>query len=59
MYAAALPTPDKEAQALGEKRYQALLDSVARMMAKEADNDNQAPAAPQEQANNRTPGESG
>ncbi len=43
MYAAALPAPDKEAQALGEKRYQALLDSVAKIMAKGADNDNEVP----------------
>jgi hypothetical protein len=45
MYAAALPTPDKDAQALGEKRYQALLDSVAKMLAKGADNDNELPQA--------------
>jgi predicted transcriptional regulator len=48
MYAAALPTPGKEAQALGDKRYQALLDSVAKTMAKGADNDNQAPHVAQE-----------
>jgi len=40
IYAAALPTPDADAQALGEKRYRAFLDSVARMMAN-ADNDNE------------------
>jgi predicted transcriptional regulator len=41
IYAAALPTPGADAQALGEKRYRAFLDSVARMM---ADNDNEPPA---------------
>jgi predicted transcriptional regulator len=46
MYAAALPSPDKEAQALGEKRYQALLDSVAKMMAKGANKDDQLPTTP-------------
>jgi predicted transcriptional regulator len=45
VYAAALPPPDEEARALGEKRYQAFLDSVARVMAKGADNDNE-PAKP-------------
>jgi hypothetical protein len=42
---AALPVPDKEAQALGVKRYQAFLDSVAKIMAKGADNDNELPEA--------------
>ena len=41
IYDAALPTPGADAQALGEKRYRAFLDSVARMM---ADNDNEPPA---------------
>jgi predicted transcriptional regulator len=41
VYAAALPPPDEAARALGEKRYQAFLDSVARVMAKGADNDNE------------------
>jgi predicted transcriptional regulator len=45
MYAAALPVPSEDAKALGEKRYQALLDSVAKMMAKGADNDNDVPQA--------------
>jgi len=40
IYAAALPTPGADAQALGEKRYRAFLDAVARMMAN-ADNDNE------------------
>ncbi len=48
MYAAALPVPSEDAKALGEKRYQALLDSVAKMMARGADNDNQAPNVTQE-----------
>jgi predicted transcriptional regulator len=43
IYTASLPSPGEEARALGEKRYQALLDSVAKQMAKAADNDNQAP----------------
>jgi hypothetical protein len=42
----ALPSRDKEGQALGDKRYQALLDSVAKMMAKGANNDNEPPRAP-------------
>jgi len=40
IYAAALPTPGADAQALGEKRYRAFLDAVARMMAN-SDNDNE------------------
>lgn len=40
IYAAALPPPGEEAQALGEKRYQMFIDAVARMMAKGANNDN-------------------
>jgi len=40
IYAAALPPPGAEAKALGEKRFQAFLDSVARMLATGADNDN-------------------
>ena len=41
IYAAALPQPGDEARALGEKRYQAFLDSVAQLMAKGAGNDNE------------------
>ncbi|HLG86881.1 MAG TPA: CopG family transcriptional regulator [Alphaproteobacteria bacterium] len=43
IYAAALPAPGEDAKAQGEKRFQAFLDSVAQMMAKGADNDNQPP----------------
>jgi hypothetical protein len=44
--AAALPVaPGEEAKALGEKRFQAFLDSVVQMMAKGADNDNEPPEA--------------
>jgi predicted transcriptional regulator len=42
IYAAALPPPGNDATALGEKRFQRFLDSVAQMMAKRADNDNQS-----------------
>lgn len=45
IYAAALPAPGEDAKAVGEKRFQAFLDSVARMMAKGADNDNEPPEA--------------
>ncbi len=45
IYAAALPAPGDEAKALGEKRFQVFLDSVAQMLAKGADNDNQPPEA--------------
>ena len=45
IYAAALPAPGEDAKALGEKRFQAFLDSVAQMMAKGADNDNEPPEA--------------
>ena len=45
IYAAALPAPGEDAKALGEKRFQAFLDSVAQMMAKGADNDNEPPDA--------------
>jgi predicted transcriptional regulator len=41
IYAAALPPPGADANALGEKRFQAFLDSVAKMMAKRADNENE------------------
>ena len=41
IYAAALPPPGEDAKALGEKRFQMFLDSVAQMMAKSADNDNE------------------
>lgn len=40
IYAAALPTPGEDAKALGEKRLQVFLDSVAR-----TDNDNEPPVA--------------
>ena len=40
IYAAALPPPGEDAKALGEKRFQIFLDSVAQMMARSADNDN-------------------
>jgi hypothetical protein len=45
IYAAALPAPGEDARALGEKRFQAFLDSVAQVMAKGADNDNEPPEA--------------
>lgn len=45
IYAAALPTPDEDAKALGEKRFQVFLDSVAQMLAKSADNNNEPPEA--------------
>jgi predicted transcriptional regulator len=45
IYAAALPAPGEDAKALGEKRFQALLDSIARTLANGADNDNQAAGA--------------
>jgi low affinity Fe/Cu permease len=45
IYAAALPTPGEDARALGHKRFQAFLDSVAQVMAKGADNDNEPPEA--------------
>jgi predicted transcriptional regulator len=41
IYAAALPPPGEDAKALGEKRFQMFLDSVAHIMAKSADNDNE------------------
>ena len=42
IYAATLPAPGEDARALGEKRFQAFLDSVVQMMmAKGADNDNE------------------
>ena len=41
IYAAALPPPGEDAKALGEKRFQLFLDSVAKMMATSADNDNE------------------
>jgi hypothetical protein len=41
IYAAALPPPGEDAKALGEKRFQVFLDSVAQMLAKSADNDNE------------------
>jgi hypothetical protein len=37
IYAAALPAPGEDAKALGEKRYQAFIDSVARTLAKGVD----------------------
>jgi predicted transcriptional regulator len=45
IYAAALPPPGDDAKALGEKRFQMFLDSVAQMMAKSAGNDNEPSAA--------------
>ena len=45
IYAAALPAPAEDAKALGEKRFKAFLDSVAQMIAKGADNDNEPPEA--------------
>jgi hypothetical protein len=45
IYAAALPPPGEDAKALGEKRFQMFLDSVAQMMAKSAGNDNEPSAA--------------
>lgn len=45
IYAASLPAPGEDARPLGEKRFQAFLDSVAQMMAKGADNDNEPPEA--------------
>ena len=45
IYAAALPTPGEDAKALGEKRFQMFLDSVAQMLAKSANNDNEPPEA--------------
>lgn len=47
VYAAALPPPGKEAEAAGEKRYRAFLDSVSRMMAQgpEAHDDDLPPEA--------------
>jgi hypothetical protein len=44
IYAAALPPPGKDAEALGEKRYQAFLDSVARLMARPDTQDDELPA---------------
>jgi hypothetical protein len=38
-----LPAPGEEAKALGEKRFQVFLDSVAQLLAKGADNDNEPP----------------
>jgi predicted transcriptional regulator len=37
IYAAALPPPPEDAKALGEKRFQVFLDSVAQMLAKGTD----------------------
>lgn len=45
IYAAILPAPGEDAKALGEKRFQTFLDSVAQMMGKGADNDNEPPEA--------------
>jgi predicted transcriptional regulator len=46
IYASALPAPGEDARAQGEKRFQAFMDSVARALAKDADNDNHATEAP-------------
>ena len=43
IYAATLPAPGEDAKALGEKRFQVFLDSVAQMLANGADNDNEPP----------------
>lgn len=43
IYAATLPAPGEDAKALGEKRFQAFLDSVAQMLAKGVGNDNEPP----------------
>ena len=40
-----MPAPGEDAKALGEKRFQAFLDSVAQMMAKGPDNENEPPEA--------------
>lgn len=46
IYAAALPPPGKDAEALGEKRYREFLDSVTRMMVRGPDaQDDELPAA--------------
>jgi predicted transcriptional regulator len=47
IYAATLPAPSEDAKALGEKRFQVFLDSVAQMLAKSADNDNEPPETSQ------------
>ena len=44
IYAAALPSPGEDARALGEKRYRAFIESVALMLAKGVDADDQAEA---------------
>ncbi|MDB5394447.1 MAG: hypothetical protein JWM91_1953, partial [Rhodospirillales bacterium] len=46
IYAAALPSPGEDARALGEKRFQAFLDSVAKMMVKGGDNNSELPQPP-------------
>jgi predicted transcriptional regulator len=43
IYAATLPAPGEDAKALGEKRFHVFLDSVAQLLAKGADNDNEPP----------------
>ena len=51
IYAAALPPPGKDAEAVGERRYRAFLDSVARMMARGPDTqDDELPAEPKVRA---------
>jgi hypothetical protein len=46
IYAAALPPPDKDAKALGEKRYLAFLDSIARFIAREPGNQEESAEGP-------------
>lgn len=41
IHAATLPAPGEDARALGQKRYDQFLDSLARMLAKGADNDDE------------------
>ena len=50
IYAAALPPPGEDAKALGEKRYYAFLDSVARMLTSGAGNDSEPPKAAEDHA---------
>jgi hypothetical protein len=41
IYAAALPPPGKDVEAAGERRYQAFLDSVARLMTRGPDTEDE------------------
>lgn len=47
IYNAALPMPSQDAQALGKRQYEAFLESVAKMMAKRAGNDNEIASSPE------------